>query len=89
MMTFSPNAGRFTALMKQALREQALCEHFRMEWGAIDSEAADNCGFDAGTLYACSRILQAAQRGEDLLDATAALIDSIAKLNDERADSKL
>lgn len=89
MTTFSQNPYRAEALLEQALREQERCEHLQGILAGIDSEAADNCWFDAGALSACQRILRAVQRGEDMLDDIAALVDSIAGLNDERSDSEL
>lgn len=88
MTIFSQNPYRVEALLEQSFREQKRCERLQGVLAGIDSEAADNCWFDAGALSACQRILRAAQRGEDVLDDIAALVDSIAGLNEERADDE-
>ena len=84
MKTFSQHPERLAALLEQALREQKRCERLQHTWVSLDSQAANACQFDAGALYACCRIIETMQRGEDILADIAALIDLIATLNDER-----
>jgi hypothetical protein len=85
MPPFSQHSERLAPVLEHAIREQRRCEHLQDLWASVDSEAADACQFDAGSLAACQRILHAMLWGADVLAAIAALIDLIADLNDERS----
>jgi hypothetical protein len=82
------NPDRCAALLEQAIQEQQRCERLQDTWASVDSQAADACQFDAGSLYACCRLIETMQRGGDLLDDIAALIGLIAELNAERGEDE-
>lgn len=86
MMNLSQIPDRGSELLEHAIREQQRCEHLQDVWASVDSEAADACQFDAGSLAACQRILHTMQRGDDVLADIAALIDLIIELNDAREE---
>jgi uncharacterized protein YfaA (DUF2138 family) len=89
MMILSQHPNRAAALLEQACQEQERCERLQEALAGLDSQAANNCWFDAGALSACQRILNTAQRGEDVLADIAALIALIAELNDARGSDAL
>lgn len=88
MNAFSQSSERLAALLAQAVQEQQRCELLEDAFASIDSEAADACQFDAGSLAACCRIIETLQRGKDVLTDIAELIGLIAELNAERAEDE-